>query len=337
MARLKSRILSALKVAVQLGFLSMIFALIWGFHSFARPFAAPVGTPGSVILMLEEGATLSVIANSLSRNGIISDASLFIWGARIYGLGTSLKAGEYEFAEPTSMRAVLKKLSLGQVMEHRLTIPEGISSTAALEIINADERLSGETVMALSEGALLPETYLIRRGDIRQSVIDRMQAAQAEFLAREWALNTETRPLPTMHEVVILASIVERETAVGEERAHIAGVFLNRLRLGMKLQSDPTVRYALVLAGKMAMDSNRPLLQSELSFAHGYNTYVHAGLPPGPIANPGAAAVRAVLSPLPTRDLYFVADGNGGHAFAETLAEHETNVRHWRSIEHVRQ
>lgn len=337
MARLKSRILSSLKTSIQLTLALAIFAAIWGYHNFNKP--RPVGAdsaPDAVVVRLMSGLSLGAISDQLAQAGVIDDPRLFRWAVRLKGLGTSLKAGEYEFASVLSMQDVMDQISLGQVMQHRLTIPEGTTTAAAITLINADERLSGVITNPPAEGRLLPETYLIRRDDDRQVVLDRMGTAMDAFIAEAWDSNTDTRYLRTPDEVLTLASIVERETALARERAHVAGVFRNRLRLGMRLQSDPTVRYALMLAGRMDHGSTRPLLRSELSLPHAYNTYVERGLPPGPIANPGAASIMAVLAPMATEDLYFVADGNGGHAFAKTLREHEENVRHWRASKAMR-
>lgn len=334
MARLRSRIILIAKLMIGLGFAALTFLLIWGHHNFNRLPPIAEGTAiDPVVVSVRPGASVITIAGVLAEADVIEHPRLFAWGTRLTGTATMLQAGEYEFAPPISMRDVLAKIVTGQVKQHQITIPEGITTRAAIALISGEERLAGEITVVADEGTLLPETYSFVRGADRQVLVDRMLAGQSDLLQRLWTRYAETRTLATPNAVLTLASIVERETALAAERPHIAGVFLNRLRLGMKLQSDPTVRYALYLDGQMDQASTRPLRRSELSFSHPYNTYTQAGLPPGPIANPGAASIEAVLAPMPTQDLYFVADGTGGHAFAESLQEHERNVRNWRAIE----
>jgi UPF0755 protein len=228
------------------------------------------------------------------------------------------------------MLEVMQRLAAGKTVVRRLTLAEGLTSWAAVSLIKAAEALEGAIATVPPEGALLPETYHYSYGDSRSAIVERMRQSMQEVLDDAWARRQPDLPLQSPQEALTLASIVEKETARPDERAHIAGVFINRLKRGMRLQSDPTVAYGLT-DGKAPLE--RPLTRADLRQASPYNTYVIDGLPPGPICNPGRAAIEAVLQPKETRDLYFVADGNGGHAFAETYAKHRRNVRKWRRLQ----
>lgn len=218
----------------------------------------------------------------------------------------------------------------GRTVVHRVTVPEGLTSVEIVAIVAASEVLEGAVPPPPVQGALLPETYHVARGDERAAVIGRMAEAMNEALARLWPTRAPDLPLASPAEAVILASIVEKETGIAAERAKVAGVFYNRLALGMPLQSDPTVVFALT-DGKMPL--GRALTRDDLAIDDPYNTYKVNGLPPGPIANPGLASLEAVLKPEATDALYFVADGTGGHAFARTLDEHNRNVAKWRKLQ----
>jgi UPF0755 protein len=278
---------------------------------------------------LTKGEGTAAIAGRLADAGLIRSRYLFIAAAKLGG--GSLKAGEYEIARGASMAKVVSDLRAGRVVRHFVTVPEGWTSEMAAEAVARQPVLTGLAV-APPEGALLPETYEVRRGENRQEVLVRMQSAQAKLLAKLWPAREPGLPFATPLEAVTLASIVEKETAVPAERPRIAAVYINRLRAGMRLESDPTTIYGISRGRPLG----RGITRAELEAATPYNTYQVAGLPPTPIANPGRAAIEAVLKPPRTSELFFVADGTGGHAFAASFAEHQKNVARWREIERQR-
>ena len=288
--------------------------------------AARHGAATTVIL--RPGAHLAEIAADLRREGVISSDTLFIVGAELSGAARRLKAGEYAFPSRASLSSVMRAIAEGRVVRHFITIPEGVTSEFVMETLNKADFLTGYAP-APAEGSVLPETYEVRRGDDRAAVLRRMMDARDALLASLWAHRRADLPYKTPEEAVILASIVEKETARPDERPRIAAVFLNRLKAGMPLQSDPTVIYGLT-GGKPL---GHGLRVSELASATPYNTYKVVGLPPTPIGNPGRAALAAALDPPRTDELYFVANGTGGHSFSATLAEHQQNVTRWRAIE----
>ncbi|HEX8664919.1 MAG TPA: endolytic transglycosylase MltG, partial [Beijerinckiaceae bacterium] len=244
-----------------------------------------------------------------------------------------LKAGEFLFRARTSIDEAIDTLISGKAILHALTVPEGLTSEQIVQRIRDNDILTGDVTEMPREGTLLPDTYKFERGETRQQAVNRMQRAQREALNQIWARRSPDLPIKTPQELVILASIVEKETGRADERTRVAGVFINRLSKRMKLQSDPTIVYGLV-GGKGTL--GRGILRSEIDKPTPYNTYAIEGLPPGPIANPGRAALEAVANPSRTKDLYFVADGSGGHAFAETLDQHQKNVQRWRALEKAR-
>jgi len=290
----------------------------------------PLAEPAAV--MVAPGSGLAVIATTLETEGVIGSDTVFMLRARWRGDAPRLRAGEYAFAPGVSIDDVLDDMVAGRTVIHRFTVPEGWTSAQIAALLGSNDVLAGELDAVPPEGSLLPETYHFDRGTDRNVLVARMTAAMDTALAELWAGRDEDLPLASPEEALVLASIVEKETGVAGERAHIAGVFVNRLRLGMPLQSDPTVIYA-VTGGQGPLD--RPLSRADLRVDHPYNTYVVGGLPPGPIANPGRDAIAAVLQPMQTKDLYFVADGTGGHAFAETLAQHNRNVAAWRALQNA--
>ncbi len=300
-------------------------AVLGGIFRLDRP--GPLQADTTVIV--ERGASLTAIAENLQSGGVIDDAFLFRLSARLYRVSRSLKAGEYAFPARVSMDGVIDILVSGETVIRQFTVPEGLTSAEVMTLIAGVEGLVGELDGVPTEGSLLPETYNYAWADARPDIVGRMEKAMADTLAELWPTRAEGLPIDTPAEAVILASIVEKETGVAEERALVAGVFINRLKRGMRLQSDPTVVYALT-GGTGPLD--RALRSRDLRVDNPYNTYGNAGLPPGPIANPGRAALEAVLNPAETDYLYFVADGTGGHAFAKTLAEHNRNVAKWRRI-----
>lgn len=301
----------------------------WGYGQFTQPGPAE----GEITLVLPRGGGLVDIARRLEMAGVVSDARLFAVGVRLYDRQGDLKAGEYRMDAGISMRGVMDVLVGGITVVRKLTIPEGLLTAEIVDLVAKADGLDGEITMLPGEGRLLPETYHYSYGDDRAALIARMTAAMDAALAELWSTRDPDLPLQSPEEALTLASIVEKETAVPGERAHIAGVFVNRLKRGMRLQSDPTVAYGLT-NGAQPLD--RPLSRKDLTSKTAYNTYVIKRLPPGPIANPGRAAIAAVMRPLTTKDLYFVADGTGGHAFAQTFAEHQKNVRRWRKIQRER-
>jgi len=303
---------------------------IWMFH---RAFAAPGPLTEDAVLVIARGASVRSIAALLEAEGIVGDARVFSLGVRGFGGERPLAAGEYAFPPAVSARDAMRILQSGKVVARNLTIPEGLTAFQVLAMVGAAEGLRGELPPAgkIGEGSLLPETYQYVYGERRDDVLARMEKAMGETLDRLWRERSEeAAPLASAREALILASIVERETGKAEERPRVAAVFLNRLRRGMRLQSDPTVVYGL---SKGAGVIGRPLTRADLAVDHPYNTYIHTGLPPGPIANPGRDSLAAVLQPAESKDLYFVADGTGGHAFARTLDEHNRNVARWRRVQ----
>lgn len=285
----------------------------------------------NTVYQVNQGMKRSEIGAELQDAGIVNSAGIFTAAAYgRYALGTRLKAGEYEFPAQASIEQVLNIITSGRVKTYKLTVPEGWTTQMAVARVNESDVLTGAVTAMPVEGAIMPETYLFPRGRTRQKILDEMQAAQTKMLDELWSKRSVSDTVKTKEQAVTLASIVEKETAVAEERPLIASVFHNRLKHGMRLQSDPTIIYGLV-GGKGKLD--RGLTKDDVDSATAYNTYKINGLPPGPIANPGRASLEAVLNPPDTGYLYFVADGSGGHAFAKTLDEHNTNVAKWRAIE----
>jgi UPF0755 protein len=303
---------------------------VWMFH---RAFAAPGPLTEDAVLVIPRGASVRSIAALLAAEGIVGDAAVFSLGVRGFGGERPLAAGEYAFPPAVSARDAMRILQSGKVVARNLTIPEGLTAFQVLALVGAAEGLRGELPAAsgIGEGSLLPETYRYVYGERRDDILARMQKVMGETLDRLWRERSENSgPLASPREALILASIVERETGKADERPRIAAVFLNRLRRGMRLQSDPTVVYGM---SRGAGVIGRPLTRADLAADHPYNTYIHAGLPPGPIANPGRGSLAAVLQPAKSKDLYFVADGTGGHAFARTLKAHNRNVARWRRLQ----
>ncbi|MDE3117049.1 MAG: endolytic transglycosylase MltG [Pseudomonadota bacterium] len=303
-------------------------AFAWERMNFVAP--GPKAAKGEeTVVLIQPGEGVSAIAQDLARAHVVENATLFGLGVRIRGVGGRLKAGEYAIPSRASMADVAGILMAGTSIEHKLTVAEGLTSQMAYDLVKADPVLTGDAGPVPLEGSLLPETYLFTRGTTRAQLIARMMKAEDDLLMKLWAGRDKDLPLKTPLEAVILASVVEKETAIPAERAHIAAVFENRLKLGMKLQSDPTIIYGLT----RGLPLGRGIRESEIAKPTAYNTYIITGLPPGPICNPGRDSLYAVLHPEKSKDLYFVADGDGGHVFAATMAEHQKNVARWRKIE----
>jgi UPF0755 protein len=287
-----------------------------------------------VSVVIQPGTPSDEIARQLADAGVLAHPLIFQLGVRAEGAGGGLRAGEYVFPPRVSPREAAAILKSGKTVVRRITVPEGLTSRQIVALLEATPGLAGASPAPPPEGTLLPETYHFSYGDDREEILARMSAAMEQTLAELWPGREADLPFDTQDEALILASIVEKESAVPEERPRIAGVFINRLRIGMPLQADPTVIYA-VSDGDGVLP--RPLTRDDLRSPSPYNTYVSGGLPPGPIANPGRSAIAAVLNPAETDELFFVADGSGGHAFARTLEDHNRNVARWRQIEAERQ
>ncbi len=318
--------------AVVVAALLIVGAGVAGVLWLSEQYQKPGPLTGETTVIVPKGAGVRAIAQRLADAGVIASPLVFRLGARIQEVESILRAGEYAFPAAISAQNVVALLRSGKTVVRRVTVPEGLTTAQVLTLVAETPGLTGEvgaTRPPPGEGSLLPETYHFSHGDTRAAVISRMSAAMDETLDALWASRTPDLPLETPGQAVILASIIEKETAVPSERRRVAAVFINRLRKGMLLQSDPTTIYALT-KGTGPLD--RPLTRKDLANTSPYNTYVAPGLPPGPIANPGRASLAAALNPVDSDEFYFVADGAGGHAFARTLAEHERNVARWRKI-----
>lgn len=285
------------------------------------------------VVMLPRGAGLIAIAAQLEREGLISDARIFRLMITIDGGDRDLRAGEYAVPAGASMQELYDLFRSGVTIQYPVTAAEGLTSAMIARIVETSDVLTGEIAEIPPEGALLPETYLVSRGTQRSEVLARMARAQDELLDALWPERAPDLPFETRQEAIILASIVEKETGVASERPLVASVFVNRMRRGMRLESDPTIIYGITQGEPLG----RGIRRSELDNAENpYNTYQNDGLPPTPISNPGRDAIAAVLNPPQTDYLFFVADGSGGHAFSSTYAEHRRNVAQWRRLERER-
>src|SRR5215831_18184903 len=285
-------------------------------------------------VVIPRGAGPATMAKVLRDDGVISHPQLFRVALMIDPAPKPIKAGEYEIPAHASMAAVADILQSGKVVQRRLTVPEGLTTAEVVELVRKTEALSGEITLDLKEGDLLPETYFYSRDDTRDGLLLRMKEAMEKALDEAWRKRSPGLPLANRREALVLASMIEKETAIPAERAKVAAVFINRLRRRMRLERDPTVIYALT-GGKASF--NRELTRADLQSTSPYNTYMVVGLPPGPICNPGRASIVAATNPARERLLYFVADGQGGHAFAMTMLEHNRNVERWRQIQRERQ
>ncbi len=293
-----------------------------------RRFRAPGPSEQSITVIIPKGAGTEQIAHSLEEAGVVSSRLVFMAGAKI--ARATLKAGEYTFPAHLSPEEAMRIIADGRVVVHKLTVAEGLTVREVLDMVRDADFLFGPVSRKPSEGWLLPETWHMVRDEARDEVLGRMEKAMRQTVEVLWVARARDLPLKSKDEAVILASMVERETAIDAERPRVAAVFYNRLARHMRLQSDPTVIYGLA-EGYGSLD--RFLTRDDLLTRHPWNTYVIDGLPQTPIANPGRASLEAVLHPAHTDELYFVADGSGGHVFARTLEEHNANVARWRAWE----
>lgn len=301
-------------------------AYLW----FARTVLVPGPLQQQTSIVIAPGSGLGAISRQLEGAGVITHARLFELQARRSGQARALKPGEYRFDPGMSIVAALDKIVRHDVVVRFVTIPEGLVTADVRAILDGAPGLVGEAGADVEDGDLLPETYRYEWGDTRRALLGRMRAARDAVLTELWDSRDPSVPISSPQEAVILASIVEKETGVAAERPRVAAVFINRLKRGIKLQSDPTVIYGIAPeAGQL----DRPITRADLEAPNAFNTYIVTGLPPSPICHPGRAALAAVLKPLQSNELYFVADGTGGHAFAATLEEHNKNVARWRKIE----
>jgi len=283
-----------------------------------------------VTVIISSGQSAQEIGKQLEKTGVVDSALAFYLNTILRREAKHLKAGEYTFPDKRNIKTVIAKIVKGEVVQHKLTIPEGTSSKEVQALLLNNDKLTGDLSTPILEGTLLPETYYFTRGMERKVLLNRMQKSLESTVNQLWAQYRSQSQLHSSQDVLILASIVEKETALPSERPHVAAVYLNRLKIGMPLQACPTVRYGLEqLTGTI---SRGILTKEDLNINTPYNTYLNLGLPPHPICNPGKAAILAVLTPLQTRDLYFVTDGKGGSIFAETLEEHQRNHANWRKI-----
>lgn len=315
-------------IMVAIGALSALL-----YHQYERPGPLEV----SRVVAIPKGEGRIEIATRLERQGIISNRWTFIASYLLHNAlsdnRADLKAGEYEIKKNASMADVLNTLVQGKSILSKFTIPEGLTSQQIVDRLRAADDLVGDIVEIPPEGSLLPDTYRFSKGMARQELLERMKVEMQHYLAQSWAKRQPDLPIKSPQEAIIFASIVEKETGRPDERDRVAGVFMNRLRQGMRLQSDPTVIYGLA-GGQGSL--GRPIARSDLAQQTAHNTYQIKGLPPTPICNPGRSAIRATLNPAATKELYFVADGSGGHAFSTTLREHNAAVTNWRKLERQR-
>jgi len=306
---------------------ALVVALFLVIHSWGG--AGPART--TLTVDVPQGATLAGAATQLQSAGVINSANRFRMLARVFGAKAPIKAGEYRIPPHLSQSDVLKLLQGGKTLQRLVVVPEGLPSVMVEDALMHADGLVGQ-VPPPAEGSVLPDSYAFGRGDTRAQVVRRMQAAMTRYLAAAWARRKPTTAAKTPQQAIILASIVEKETGKPSERRMVAAVYGNRLREGMRLQADPTVIYPITKGRPLG----RRILRSELEAVNGYNTYASAGLPVGPICNPGRASIDAVLDPAASPALYFVADGTGGHVFANTLAEHNANKQRWFAIRRAR-
>jgi UPF0755 protein len=303
------------------------FATGW----FATGWYGAANVPEETAFIVEDGSTLTSAARKLEEEGLIDSADAFLLRARLLGSGDPIKAGEFMLPAGASPSQILDIFQHGEALRRLVTIPEGMPSILVYEKLMAEPLLTG-SIEVPAEGSVLPDSYDFERGESRQAVLDRMQAAMTRTLQELWPTKSPRSVVTTPQQAVVLASIVEKETGVPRERGMVAGLYSNRLRIGMRLQADPTIIYPITQGKPLG----RRIRRSEIAAVNGYNTYSMTGLPVGPITNPGRDSIAAVLNPDETDALFMVADGSGGHAFARTGAEHQANVERWYALRRQR-
>ncbi len=324
-------LLGGFVICLTLAIIGMAGGSWWAYQQFNKPSSLDE----SVIITIPRGANIGRVAEILYYEGVIDSYVIFKIAGRLTGQASKIKAGEYEFTPHLSMKQILDLIEKGKTVKRNITIREGLTSYQIINLLSGINTLKQSYIEIPNEGSLLPETYSYSKGDGAVDIINRMKTAMSATIDELWEERVPDLPINTKEEAIILASIIEKETAKPSERRRVAGVFINRLRIGMLLQTDPTVIYALT-QGKHENNGKGPLgrrlLKKDLKFDSPYNTYLYAGLPPAPISNPGRASIKAALNPEEHKYIYFVADGSGGHAFAKTLKEHNNNVAKWRKI-----
>ncbi len=318
MGRLILKIMIVLSICLLGGSVFSYYTLLYKQNNLLEP----------MIFVVEKGSSLNQIAKQLKDKGALESVPVFKVAARLAGQSTALKAGEYTLPPRASAKELLEILVGGRTTLRRVVIPEGKTSQQVYDMLMQTQGLLGELPSTPENGALLPETYTYSYGMPRKVLAERMKSDMQKTIEELWPERDEGLPYKTIQEALVMASIVEKETSIGEERARIAAVFINRLRKGMRLQTDPTVIYAVT---EGTMELKRQLTLKDLRTPHPFNTYTNAGLPPAPICNPGRDSIYAVLHPLKTDEFYFVADGTGGHQFAKTYEQHKRNIQNWRN------
>ncbi|MBR3502130.1 MAG: endolytic transglycosylase MltG [Alphaproteobacteria bacterium] len=288
--------------------------------------STPQKVDGEIVFQINKGDSMPKIAEELANNGLVNNAKYFLWYAKFHKIYPKIKAGEYMIDHDVNFADVAEVLQSGKFYWRKVTIPEGLTAAQIKDILLNNEFLQGD-IPEFGEGEILPETYTFMKGETRENIIKQAKKALNDTLGEIWAGRAENLPLNSPYELLILASIVEKETGLPDERADVASVFVNRLRIGMRLQTDPTVIYAIT---KGKTELGRPLYKKDLSVESPYNTYLNTGLPPTPICAAGKEAIYAAAHPTDTEYLYFVSSGNGGHNFAKSLSDHNKNVQIWR-------
>lgn len=309
-------------------FIIIILTAVFLCFEIDRIISTPQKVNGEIVFQVRKGDSLQTISEKLAKKGLVSNARFFLWYAKFYKIYPKIKAGEYMIDRNVNFADVAEVLQSGKFYWRKVTIPEGLTTAQIKEILQNNKFLQGE-IPEFSEGDILPETYTFMSGETRENVIKQASDKLNGILAEIWENRAENLPLSSPRELLILASIIEKETGIKSERDKVASVFVNRLKTGMRLQTDPTVIYALTMGKK---ELGRPLYRKDLEIDSPYNTYKYAGLPPTPICAVGREALYAAAHPAETEYLYFVASGNGGHNFAKTLEEHNRNVSNWRKI-----
>ena len=328
MARTKATSRNRLLLVV---LLAIVLAAALGALTVWRGWYGPGPLERQTSVTIPEGSSLAGAARALEKAGAIGSTTRFLRFAGRLGADEPIRAGEFELPAHASGAEILELLQGGRTVQRLVTVPEGMPSILVAERLRAEPLLTGDVAVP-TEGSVLPDSYSFERAETRKAVLARMQAAMTETLANLWAKRSPDTVAKTPREAIVLASIVEKETAKPAERPQVAAVYSNRIRQGMKLQADPTVIYPITKGKPLG----RRIRRSELNAVNGYNTYAITGLPAGPIANPGRESIAAVLNPARSDALYFVADGTGGHAFATTLTEHNANVQRFYAIRRQR-